>query len=223
MLILMIRDELAHLRRSPLIQAVLAAIALLVPAALLASVEHVQAMSNLAISGTAHLAALITGSVVTASLIADLQQGIPILFVVRPMPRAHFLLARGAGMTVVLLAALGLGVGCMLILNAVLVKAPLDPVAILRGLLLARLPGVLLAMACGLLVGVLTAAIPGGLALFLLLTNALIIALQIGAAKVGGWVGWGPATQDWLLAAMTVAAAAAMVLWASIQFSRRSI
>lgn len=223
MLSLMILDELAHLRRSPLIQSVLAAIALLVPSSLLASKEHVQIMSNLAITGTVHLAALITGSVVTASLIADLEQGIPILFVVRPAPRAHFLLARGAGMTAVLLGALGIGVGGLLLLNGTLVRAPLDPAAILRGLLLARFPDVLLAMACGVLVGVLAAAIPSGLALFMFLALALPIALQVGATKVGRWAGWSPVLQDGFLAGLTVAVSAALVLWASHRFSRRSI
>lgn len=223
MLTLMILDELAHLRRSPLIQGVLAAITLLVPSSLLASKEHVQALSNLAIAGTVHLAALITGSVVAASLIADLQQGIPILFAVRPLPRAHFLLARGAGMAAVLIGALGLGVAGLLLLNDTLVKAPLDPAAILQSLLLARLPGVLLAMACGVLVGALTTAIPSGLALFMFLANALLIALQVGTAKVGGWAGWGPAMRDRFLAVLTTTVAAALVLWASRLFSRRSI
>ncbi|NWJ42495.1 MAG: hypothetical protein HXX12_16155 [Geothrix sp.] len=223
MLTLLILDELTHLRRSRLIQVVLVCVALLMPIALLASRDHVQVIATMLLTLTALFTALLTGSVVTASLTSDLQQGVPILFAIRPVPRAYFLLARGAGMAIILTATLCVGVGALFLVNAALARLPLDAAALFRILLLMRIPGILLAMACGLLIGVLSEGIPSSLAGFMFLTCVLSFALDYAATKVSGWFGWSPAAGEILHLALVLFATATLILEASRRFSKKPI
>lgn len=223
MLLLMIQDEMVGFRRNRLIQVGLAFIALMVPVALLAPREHVQMAVQADLAWTVHLAALITGSVIVASLIADLQQGVPILFVVRPVPRAYVLLARGAAMAALLVLALAVGLGILFLLDAAWVKVQLDAQAILAGLLLARIPGILVALACGLLIGVRSASMASGMVGFMLLANNLILALVFLSAKITGWAGLSPAAGDLVYAGLSLLSTILMLLVALRAFARRSI
>jgi len=111
---LMIKDELKHLWRNRFVRIVMICLPLMLPASLLAPAEDAAAMMAMAQMVFVQVSGLITGAVITASLVSDIQQGVPVLFAVRPQPRVYFLMARGAGMVVFLASGLLCGFGPML-------------------------------------------------------------------------------------------------------------
>lgn len=223
MFALMVRDEWMHLRRNRLLKVVLALLVLLMPVTLLASGTLAPQLVPVTVIMLVHLSAVITGAMIVTSLIADVQQGIPVLYAVRPIPRAYFPLARAVGQASALLAATGLGLAGLFLVNAGLVKAPLAWGPILRGLGLLRVPGVLLAVACGTLVGVASRGLAAGVAGFLFLANLLAILMPILAERLVRWTGCSPARTELVQAGVIVLATVLLLASAFRIYARRSI
>ncbi|WP_316410616.1 hypothetical protein [Mesoterricola sediminis] len=219
----MVRDEWRHLRRNRLLKVVLALLVCLMPVTLVASGTLASRLVPVAVIMLVYLSALTMGAMIATSLIADVQQGIPVLYAVRPIPRTSFPLARAAGQASALLAATGLGLAGLFLVNEGVVKAPLAWGPILRGLVLLRVPGVLLAVACGTLIGVASRGLAAGIAGFLVLANLLAILMPILSERLVRWTGCPAARADGVQAGLTALVAVLLLAGALRTYARRSI
>ena len=223
MLWLMIKDELKHLWRNRFVRIVMICLPLMLPASLLAPAEDAAAMMAMAQMVFVQVSGLITGAVITASLVSDIQQGVPVLFAVRPQPRVYFLMARGAGMVVFLASGLLCGLGAMLLLNHFVVHLPIQSFTTARHAILTGIPGILVSSACGLMIGVFVDSIPSGMVGFVFLANNLVLGLTFGFQRLPAFTGWSLPTVELAHAGAGLVLTMGMGLAAAWRFSRRAL
>ncbi len=187
MLMLLLKDEARHLLRTRI-----ALYGLALPLLSGAAVFHPDPkfIAFAAIMG-ANMGGLITGGLVATSLVSDLQAGTPVLFAVRPIPRAHPILARFLAVVLLLIGMQG----ASLLVSGLLAKAlgvplPMDLMinAFMLGAALAFLSG-----AVGLLTGVLASSSLAAILAVLFLGSNLNNGFAFGQQSLteAGWSGWG--------------------------------
>ncbi|MCE1228718.1 MAG: hypothetical protein LWX11_04420 [Firmicutes bacterium] len=216
MLMLLVKDEMRHILRSRI-----AYYGLALPLISVAAIFHPDpALQSLGIAMGSNMGGLITGGLVATSLVSDLQNGIPVLFAVRPIPRNLPILARFLAVVTLLAGLQGLG---LLTASAFswLLGSPLPAENSLQyfslGLSLTLLSGSL-----GLVLGVFSSTtLAAVLGIFFLgsnLNNGLTLGQQWLLKH--GWHGWSLCTLTISVALMFTAA---FVTIASARYSKLAL
>jgi hypothetical protein len=169
------------------------------------------------------LSGLVCGAMVCTSLIAELQTGAPVLFAVRPLPRAHLLLARFLAMVLVLSAAMALSLALGAGLSAWLHPEMGNALLVFRA-------GMLLCFACtvlcggfGVLVGVTTSSMLGGVLLFLLVGVQLGNSVMFAYEGLCRWTGCTAGARDACILAGSLLTSAALLCFSVRAFERKQL
>ena len=222
-LALLLADELRHLLRSRLVLLILGALPLTMAAGSFAQGEtEMNPLIFAAFLGSS-LAGMVCGAMVATSLIGELQQGMPVLFAIRPFPRWYLLAARFVALVLTLVGtmAVSLAVGVAL-------SAWLHPEV--GGLLYTFRSGLALSLACallsgsfGVLVGVTTSSMLGGVMLFIFVGMQLSNGVMFLFDKLPAWTGFSPAERDASLVLGAIAVAALLMAISARLFARRPL
>ena len=215
-------DELRHLIRSRAVLVVLFSLPLLLGVGAIQPGDRLANQLLFMVLMGSNLAGVVCGATVATSCVADLQQGTPVLFAVRPVPRWHLLLARFCA--VVLLLAGTMALSLLLVAGGVKLLSPEFPAlaaVTAKGLALIVANALLLG-ALGVLLGV-TVSSP---------LTAVMLYLLLGT-NLGNGVGYlileesGDASQFWLRLGLTELGAmllTGLLLWISARiFARKPL
>lgn len=220
---LLLIDELRHLWRSRLMKYLLGVLPLIVLIPMLGPREDWLSQIPMATIVLVQISGLLTGAMVTASLITDIANGVPVLYAVRPCPRGHFLLARSTAMGLLLMAAVSLAMVLAFGVMTSLEVGVCEAFKLLGSLWLRSLSGVLMATSSGALIGVLVENMPAGLFAFVMLGNNLVMGVMILADK---WQTLFPTLQAWgevLTFLLSCAVCLSLFAFAQKRFKQRSL
>ncbi len=220
---LLLIDELRHLWRNRLMKYLLGLLPLMTLIPLIGPREEWLSGIQVATVMMVQPAGLLTGALVTASLISDLAQGVPVLYAVRPCPRGYFLLARATAMALLLVGAVSLAMALAFGVMTSLEVGAGEVFKLLGGLWLRSLSGVVMATSCGILMGVLIENLPSGLFAFVFVGNALMLCSMILSEQ---WQKLFPSLQAWgevLTFLLSCAVGFSLFAFAQNRFKQRSI
>jgi|GEM_PF-2205735 len=222
-LCLLLADELRHLFRSRLVVIVLLSLpAVLAAGSLVQGSDEMSPLIFAAFMGSS-LAGLVCGAMVSTSLIGELQQGAPVLFAIRPIPRAYLLLARFLATVLALLSAMALAMALGAALSAWLHPEAGDMLAMVRSGLALSLACALLQGSFGVLVGVTTSSMLGGVLLFLFVGMQLGNGTMLLYQELPHWTAWSPALRDGALVGGAILLSALLLAISARVFARRPL
>ena len=126
-------------------------------------------------------------------------------------------------MVVFLVSGLLGGLGALFLLNHFVAQLPIQFLPIARHAILTGIPGILMASACGLLVGVFVDSIPSGMVGFVFLANNLVLGMALGFQKLPAITGWSLPTVELAHAGSGLFLTMGMGVAAAWKFSRRAL
>ena len=222
-LFLLIADELRHLLRRRLVVIVLLSLPVVLAAGSLVQGGDERSPLIFAAFMGSSLAGLVCGAMISTSLIGELQQGAPVLFAIRPIPRGYLLLARFLATVLALLSAMALAMAVGAALSAWLRPEDVGMLAVVRSGLALSLACALLQGSFGVLVGVTTSSMLGGVLLFLFVGVQLGNGTMLLYQELPRWTAWSPLLRDGALVGGAVVLSALLLAIAASIFAKRPL
>jgi ABC-type transport system involved in multi-copper enzyme maturation permease subunit len=223
-LTLLLKDEFRHLARNRPVVIMLSLLPVLMAAVGSMGVggEGMPPLFFAAAMGS-NIAGMVCGALVAASLIGELQQGTPVLFAVRPVPRSHLLLARFLALVLLLTGAMALSLALSVGITLVFWPGTQDVFPVVRSGLAITVSAALLSGSFGVLVGVTANTLLSGILLFLFVGSNLNNGVSWLLQKLPEWTGWGAAATEGVVLLGVAALSAALLAISARVFSRRPL
>ena len=223
-LALLLKDELHHLLRT---RAVVITLVLLPPLlvcfACFGPGEGEMSPLFFAAAMGSNLAGVVCGAMVSTSLIGELQQGTPVLFAVRPLPRYYLLLARFFALVIALTITMAVTIGISGIISVWLWPKAQGISETVRSGLIITLTNAMLSGSIGVLVGVSVSTPLAGVLLIIFVGSNLCNLLMLPIQKLPGWTGWSaPVAECVVLAAIIILSWVLLAISARI-FARKPL